>query len=94
MQLRAASGAIRGETQLERQSEVLRRINELARERLHIWSKGHLTEQDRERITRITLELDRLWEKRREELAARAHGMPLRRVLAGDVHRGQESGAA
>lgn len=79
---------------MERQSEILKRINELARERLQIWSKGHLTEQDRERITRITLELDRLWEKRREELAARAHGMPLRRVLGGEVRRTEESGAA
>ena len=79
---------------MERSSDVLRRINELARERLQIWSKGHLTEQDRERITRLSLELDRLWERRREELAARAHGMPLRRVLTGELRRRGEPGAA
>ncbi len=77
---------------MDRQSEILKRINELARERLQLWSKGHLTEQDRERITRLTLELDRLWERRREERAAMAHGMPLRRLLAGDLRRPGQSG--
>ncbi|MBE3598924.1 MAG: DUF2630 family protein [Limnochordaceae bacterium] len=72
---------------MERSSDILKRINELAAERLRLWSKGHLTDQDRERIGRITMELDRLWEKRREERAALAHGMPIRRILAGDLRR-------
>ncbi|HEY8498693.1 MAG TPA: hypothetical protein VIK90_05550 [Limnochordales bacterium] len=72
---------------METSSEILKRINELAAQRLALWSKGHLTDQDRERISQITMELDRLWEKRREERAAMAHGMPLRRILAGDLRR-------
>lgn len=72
---------------MERQSDILRRINDLAAERLALWSKGHLSDQDRERISQITMELDRLWEKRREERGAVAHGMPLRRLLGGDLRR-------
>lgn len=72
---------------MERSSEILKRINELAAQRLALWSKGHLTDQDRERISQITMELDRLWEKRREERAAAAHGIPIRRILAGDLKR-------
>lgn len=72
---------------MERQSDIVKRINELAAERMGLWSRGHLTDQDRERISRITMELDRLWEKRREERAAAAHGMPVRRILASDLRR-------
>lgn len=74
---------------MERSSEILKRINELAAQRLALWCKGHLTDQDRERISQITMELDRLWEKRREERAAAAHGIPIRRILAGDLKRSE-----
>ena len=59
-------------------SEVLGRINELAREEHELFereSRGKVTDTDRERLRRIEVTLDQCWDLLRQRRARRAAGL-------------------
>jgi hypothetical protein len=59
-------------------AEVLRRIDELAREEHEFFereSRGKVTEDDRERFRRLEVMLDQCWDLLRQRRARRAAGL-------------------
>ena len=53
---------------------VLRHIQELANEEHHLYEKGNLTDQERDRLKAINIALDQYWDLLRQRRAKREFG--------------------
>jgi hypothetical protein len=53
---------------------VLNHINELVKEEEHLYGRSELTENDRERLTKVKVELDQCWDLLRQRRALREFG--------------------
>jgi flagellar biosynthesis/type III secretory pathway chaperone len=53
---------------------VLNHINELVKEEEHLYGRSELTEHDRERLTKVKVELDQCWDLLRQRRALREFG--------------------
>jgi uncharacterized protein DUF2630 len=53
---------------------VLNHINQLVKEEEHLYGRNELTEDDRERLTRLKVELDQCWDLLRQRRALREFG--------------------
>ena len=53
---------------------VLRHIKELADEEHHLYEKGDLTEEERQRLKLINIALDQYWDLLRQRRALREYG--------------------
>ena len=53
---------------------VLNHINQLVKEEEHLYGRNELTEDDRERLTKLKVELDQCWDLLRQRRALREFG--------------------
>jgi len=53
---------------------VLNHINQLVKEEEHLYGRNELTEDDRERLTKLQVELDQCWDLLRQRRALREFG--------------------
>jgi len=53
---------------------VLNHINQLVKEEEHLYGRNELTEDDRERLAKLKVELDQCWDLLRQRRALREFG--------------------
>ena len=58
----------------DRDQSVLKHINELVQEEEQLYGRSEITEDDRERLNKLKVELDRCWDLLRQRRALREFG--------------------